>query len=278
MKCIMSVDVEDWFHILDLPSTPVMEEWNTLPSHVEKDFRTLLELFDQADVRVTCFFLGWIAERFPHLVTEAVSAGHEIASHGYSHNLVFRQSADEFEADVMQARTVLEDVSGQQILGYRAPGFSLTTATPWYYSRLAAAGYSYSSSLFPGSRSHGGIHDAELSPFRNDAGKTSIVEFPISIVKVCGQRICVFGGGYMRLSPYSLIRWGVRQVLNEHRPVVSYIHPREINPGHPRLPMSPIRRFKTYVNLSTTRRKLQRWLREFEFATFQEFLASHPVG
>ena len=152
---IFSVDVEDWFHILDVPSAPAISEWSALPSRVEKNFFRLLEIFSDHDVRVTCFFLAWIGERFPHLVREAAGRGHEIASHGYAHRLVYEQGREEFYDDVLHARLLLEDIAGTAVTGYRAPGFSTTEQTPWFFDALAEAGYQYDSSVFPAARGPG---------------------------------------------------------------------------------------------------------------------------
>ena len=271
---IFSVDVEDWFHILDVPSAPVLSEWAGLPSHVEKNFRRLLDIFSDCNVQVTCFFLGWVGERFPHLVKEAAARGHEIASHGYGHQLVFQQTRDQFHDDVRRARLLLEDISGTPVVGYRAPGFSTTADTPWFFEALVAAGYQYDSSVFPAARGHGGIRDGRREPHRMD--EVGIVEFPISVGDMMGKRVCFFGGGYLRLFPYWLIRKKAHEVLAEGRPVVFYIHPREIDPKHPRLPMSRKRTFKSYVNLDTTEWKVRQIFKNFPVSSFQNVIAQTP--
>ncbi len=273
--CIFSVDVEDWFHILDVPSVPAISEWSRLPSHVEKNFCKLLDIFSQHNVQVTCFFLGWIGERFPHLVKEAAARGHEIASHGYSHRLVYQQQRDEFYDDVRRARLLLEDIAAGPVIGYRAPGFSTTEQTPWFFDALSEAGYRYDSSVFPAPRSHGGMRGARRDPYRVGNGD-GIVELPISVADVMGKPMCFFGGGYLRLFPYWLIRKMAQQVLADGRPVVFYIHPREIDPAHPRLPMSRSRTFKTYVNLESTEGKVNRVLQDFPVTTFQNAINNYP--
>jgi polysaccharide deacetylase family protein (PEP-CTERM system associated) len=271
---IFSVDVEDWFHILDIPSAPALAEWDRLPSRVERNFTRLLDLFSEYNVQVTCFVLGWVGERFPHLVKEAVARGHEIASHGYGHRLVYQQSRDEFFADVLRARLLLEDVAGTPVAGYRAPGFSTTTDTPWFFEVLAEAGYQYDSSLFPARRGHGGIPEGRRDPYRVNGD--GILELPITVADFLGRGMCFFGGGYLRVFPYWLICKKAREVVAEGRPVVFYIHPREIDPGHPRLPMKSTRAFKSYVNLAGTEAKLRRVLRDFPVTTFQQVINSHP--
>src|SRR5271156_1369877 len=168
-RCIFSIDVEDWFHILDLPSTPPLSEWNRLPSHVEKNFLRLLDIVDERNVRVTCFFLGWVAERFPHLVREAKARGHEIASHGYSHGLIYQMTPKKFLDDASKAKRILEDVSGSPVLGYRSSGFSVTKETPWFFEKLMEAGYRYDSSVFPAPRGHGGMATSQYAPYRVSA-------------------------------------------------------------------------------------------------------------
>jgi len=276
LKSIMSVDVEDWFHILGLRSAPAPADWASLPSCVEKNFMDLLDLFEEHGASVTCFFLGWVAERFPHLVREAVARGHEIASHGNSHELVYRMSPDEFLYHAAESRKLLEDISGTGVRGYRSAGFSSTAATPWFFDKVSEAGYAYDSSVFPAAREHGGMRWENLGPQVIRSGSGDIVEFPISVARVMGKPICFFGGGYLRLFPWGVIRRMAKRVLSEGRPVIFYIHPREIDPCHPRLPMGPRRRFKSYVNLKTVRPKLERILGEFDLTTFEGFLETNP--
>jgi polysaccharide deacetylase family protein (PEP-CTERM system associated) len=272
MKSIFTVDVEDWFHILGLNSAPGLTEWDSLPSHVEADFLKLLDLFDSHNVSVTCFFLGWVAAKYPHLVREAAARGHEIASHGYSHELVYESGPDKFLEDARKSRSLLEDMSGEPVRGYRSAGFSSTEATPWFFEKLREAGYVYDSSVFPASREHGGMKTDDLGPHIVRTASGDIVEFPISIARVLGRPMCFFGGGYLRLFPLFVIERAAGKVTREGRPVIFYIHPREINPRHPRLPMSLRRRFKCYVNLKTVRPKLERILEKFDFTTFGDFM------
>ena len=277
MTNILSVDVEDWFHILELTSSPDVNEWNSLESRVKDNFYALLDEFEQADTQVTCFFLGWIADRFPEMVVEACKRGHEIASHGYSHRLVYTQTREEFARDIAKAKGLLEDISGQAVTGYRAPGFSIVQRTRWALDELVRAGYRYDSSIFPAARGHGGISDAEISPHTIATDSGTIREFPLSVAVVLGKRICCFGGGYLRLSPYGFIRYLSKRVNDENRPVIFYIHPREIDPHHPRLPMGWIRRFKSYVNLHSTMPKLKMLLREQELTSFEKWSAQHTA-
>jgi polysaccharide deacetylase family protein (PEP-CTERM system associated) len=241
----------------------------------------LLDVFASADVRVTCFFLGWVAQRYPHLVTEAAGRGHEIASHGYAHQLVFEMTSSEFRDDAIRARCILEDLIGRRVGGYRSPGFSGTERTEWFFERLVEGGYEYDSSVFPAARQHGGLVNACRAPHRIQTHAGSIFEFPISVANVCGRASCFFGGGYLRLFPYWTIRRMARRVIREGRPVIFYIHPREIDPGHPRLAMPLYRTFKSYVRLGTTEAKIRRIISEFPLVTFRDFLDRYdevPLG
>jgi polysaccharide deacetylase family protein (PEP-CTERM system associated) len=276
MSCILSIDVEDWFHILDLDSTPDLARWDDLPSRVERNFLRLLDLLDDKRASATCFFLGWIADRFPHLVREASRRGHEIASHGYSHTLVYRMTPEQFYQDARRSRELLEKIVGRPVAGYRASGFSVTEDTPWFFEKLDEAGYRYSSSVFPAARGHGGLRTDNLAPYAVPCDGASVTEVPITVQSVFGKRVCFFGGGYLRLFPYRVIKEMTHSVLAEGRPVVFYVHPREIDPDQPRLAMGPSRRFKSYVNLRTTEPKLRRLLDDFEFTTFERYLAEAP--
>ena len=222
---------------------------------------------------MTCFFLGWVAERYPHLVREAAVRGHEIASHGYAHRLVYQSSREEFLEDASRARRLLEALAGTAVLGYRSAGFSVTDKTRWFFEALVEAGYAYDSSVFPAARGHGGMSEARREPHHINTPAGPLMEFPITVSTLLGKPLCFFGGGYLRLFPSWLIRRAVRQVLAEGRPVVFYIHPREIDPSHPRVPMPLTRRFKSYVNLRITETKLRRILAEFPVTTFRDFMA-----
>lgn len=273
MKSIMSVDVEDWFHILEAASAPDISQWDSLPSSVERNFRTMLDLFSEKNVRVTCFFLGYVAEKYPQLVKEASGRGHEIASHGYAHRLIYTMTPQAFLDDARRSKEILEGIAGRSVGGYRAPGFSATAETPWFFDKLREAGYRYDSSVFPAPRQHGGLSTNKYSPHLI---ADRLMEFPITVADVLGKRFCFFGGGYLRLFPYPVVRHMCRKVLAENRPVVFYIHPREIDPGHPRLSLGLTRTFKSYVNLKTTEPKLRHILEEFQVTTFAEFITEYP--
>ena len=275
MKCMFSVDVEDWFHILGAASAPPISEWSSLPQGVRKNFMKILDILSRKQVRATCFFLGWVAEKYPDLVREAIGRGHEVASHGYGHRLVYEMTADQFAEDARRSKRAIEDIAGGPITGYRAPGFSATGATPWFYSKLIEAGYLYDSSVFPARREHGGLKTGNYAPYWITGNSGRLLEIPITVAEVLGQPVCFFGGGYLRLFPYAVVKRMALKVLKEGRPVVFYIHPRDIDPSQPRLPMGRWKRFKSYVNLGTTAGKVSRILDQLEFTTFEGFMSEN---
>ena len=271
MKCIFSIDVEDWFHILDLPTAPQPAQWDSQPSCVEKNFLRLLDILDEGNAKCTCFFLGWVARRFPELVREAQKRGHEIASHGDQHLLVYEAGPDRFLADATTSKKTIEDISGEAVRGYRASGFSVTEDSPWFFDKLVEAGYQYDSSVFPAVRGHGGMRNGHFAPYRTGAN-ASLLEFPISVEPVAGKAICFFGGGYLRFFPYGVVKTMTNRVLKQGRPAIFYVHPREIDPSHPRLEMNWKRRFKSYYNLQSTETKIRKLQRDFELTTFRSYI------
>ena len=273
MKNIFSIDIEDWFHILEVKGAPSISAWGKMESRIERNFMNLLDLLDDSGVQATCFFLGWIAERYPGLVKDACKRKHEIASHGYSHQLIYSQSRSDFFSDIDRAKKLLEDLSGCEVIGYRAPGFSITPETIWAFNELRSAGYRYDSSLFPARRGHGYFLEARLHPFR--IKNTELYEFPLTVARVLTQKICFFGGGYLRLFPYWLIRAMAEQVAREDRPVIYYVHPREIDCAQPRLPMNWKRKFKSYTNLGSTKPKLLQILAAESMVCFKDFLKEY---
>ncbi len=262
-----SCELEDWFHILDSDVAPRMEEWPGPPLRAEKSVHRLLELFEEYDVRATFFCLGWMAERIPQLVRQCQRAGHEIGSHGYGHVLAYRVGPRAFLEDIVRSKKILEDITGEEVIGFRSPGFCVREDNRWVFDVVLEAGYTYDASVFPARHGHGGLSYANPNPHTIQTQTGSLVEIPTSTVKFLGRRMCFFGGGYLRLSPLPLIRWGVGRLHRKGRPLIVYVHPREIDPDHPRLPLCLLRRFKCYVNLRSTMPKL-RWLCEhYTFTT-----------
>jgi len=269
-QCVLSIDVEDWFHILDLPSAPGPAEWDRLPSRVEQNFLRLLDMTAERGVRCTCFFLGWVAQRYPGLVTAAARHGHEIASHGWGHRLAYELTPDEFYDDAAESKDIIEQISGRRVLGYRSAGFSVSGRNSWVFDELLRAGYVYDSSVFPAQHGHGGWQNGHDSPYLMHRPGGTLLEFPMTTEKVFGRPFCFFGGGYLRLFPLTVIQRMTARVLRQGRPAIFYVHPREIDPAQPRLAMNRWRHFKSYVNLGTTEMKLRELLATLNFTTLAE--------
>ena len=270
---IFSIDVEDWFNLSGTGAEPPPSDWDRLESRLEQNFHGLLELLAEGGSTATCFVVGYFGKRFPHLIREAVAAGHEIASHGYFHRLIYEMSPAEFYEDALATRKLLEDVSGRPVRGFRAPAFSVTERTPWFFGKLVEAGYRYDSSVFPAPHQTGGLAGGKFAPYTVPTAAGPLEEFPITAVRVLGKPMCFFGGGYLRLFPYQVIRAMGHRAQSEGRPIIFYVHPREIDPDQPRMPLSRRRSFTCYVNLQTTRPKIKHILRDFAVTSFDQYLS-----
>jgi polysaccharide deacetylase family protein (PEP-CTERM system associated) len=259
----MTVDVEDWFQVQAFAGIIARDAWETLPRRVEANTETFLQMFADAGVKATFFTLGWVADRHPGLVRRIVDEGHELASHGYWHQLADSQTQDVFREDVGHARRVLEDVGGVSVRGYRAPTFSINTRNPWAFDVLADEGYTYSSSLFPIKHDLYGMPDAPRFAHRVGGGR--LTEIPMTTVRAGGRNLPCSGGGYFRLFPYGLFRAGLRRFNRQDGASgVFYTHPWEIDPGQPRVSVAPMMsKFRHYVNLSRTKARIERLLRDF---------------
>jgi polysaccharide deacetylase family protein (PEP-CTERM system associated) len=271
-----SCELEDWFHILGSDRVPDIADWPELPLRAEASVERLLQLFEETGVRATFFCLGWMAQRMPHLVRKCQRAGHEIGSHGYGHVLAYDVGREAFRKDVVRAKAILEDITGSEVVGFRVAGFSVTSENRWVFDVVAEAGHTYDASVFPTGHAHGGLRSAQAEPHVVETRSGSLVEIPVSTVTAVGRRVCLFGGGYLRITPLPLLRWGVEKLRREGRPLVVYIHPREIDPDHPQLRLRPWRRFKCYANLRSTMPKL-RWLCEHHAFTTMQVLATEVV-
>jgi len=271
----LTIDVEDWFHILDSPAVPGFERWPFLESRIERNLEELLDVLDSFSVKVTFFWLGWLAERYKDLVRICHDAGHEIASHGYAHVLAYEVGPRIFKEDITLSKNILENIIGDQVRGFRAAGFGITEKAPWAFNVIKQAGYQYDSSVFPASRGHGGIADAPLTPYFIETQKGHLLEIPMSIVEIFGRRTSLFGGGYLRLANKLMIKWGINKLQAAGRPLIVYLHPREIDPTQPHLPLSLIRQFKCYVNLNTTLPKLKWLCKNYTMFTMLEMVENY---
>jgi polysaccharide deacetylase family protein (PEP-CTERM system associated) len=266
-----TVDVEDYFQVENFASEIDRESWDRYPSRVLANTRRILDLLDRHQVRATFFILTWNAERHPELVREIARGGHEIASHGYSHRLVYEQEPAEFAADVARARAELERLSEGSVLGYRAPSYSITAQSRWAFTHLKAAGYRYDSSIYPIHRRRYGIPGAPRFPHRLAEG---LVEFPMTTLRVGGMNLPAASGGYLRILPLAVSIAAVLQLNRSGHPAVVNVHPWELDPEQPRLRGGTFGGFTHYANLARTADRLAALLTRFRFGTMREALES----
>ena len=267
----LSVDVEDWFQVGSFENVIERADWDGIATRVESNVDAILDLFAEAGAKATFFTLGWVAERHPALMRRIADAGHEIASHGYDHARVFTFDRTQFASDIRKARKILEDTSGQKVIGYRAPSFSIDARTPWAFEELAEQGYTYSSSVAPVAHDHYGWPEAPRFAFRPLAG-SDLLELPVTTAMLGGRRVAAGGGGFFRVLPYSFSRWAIRQVNEqEQRPAIFYFHPWEIDPDQPRVPNAPIRsKLRHYTGLEQMAGKLRRLVADFNWGRMDE--------
>jgi polysaccharide deacetylase family protein (PEP-CTERM system associated) len=288
----LTIDVEDYFQVSAFAPHIARADWNTLECRVERNVDRILGLLDkhgtkatfftlgwlaERQVQATFFTLGWIAQRYPHVVRQIVAGGHELASHGYGHERASDQSESAFFADVQLAKLLLEDLSGVEVKGYRAPSFSIGSGNQWAFDCLERAGYRYSSSIYPIKHDHYGMPDSPRFAYRVGAG---LLEIPVTTVRKFKRNLPSSGGGYFRLLPYSVSRWLLRQVnQQDHEPAIFYFHPWEIDVGQPRIAgINAKTRFRHYVNIPRTEGRLQNLLRDFRWGRMDHIFLHPGVG
>jgi polysaccharide deacetylase family protein (PEP-CTERM system associated) len=278
VKNALSFDVEDYFQVAALATAVDRRTWDSQPSRVAANMESLLGILAERGVRATFFVLGWIAERHPRIVRDIVAAGHEVACHGYSHELIYRQAPDVFREETSRARAILEDQSQTRILGYRAATWSITRKSLWALDILAEQGFEYDSSIFPVRHDFYGVPNAAREPHRLalPSGGT-LLEFPPSTVRLGALNLPVAGGGYFRLLPLGVTRWAISRVNREGLPFLFYLHPWEIDPGQPRLKVGLKSRFRHYSRIASCERKLRALLAEFSMGPVYDVLQSSKL-
>ncbi|HUN72279.1 MAG TPA: XrtA system polysaccharide deacetylase [Steroidobacteraceae bacterium] len=270
-----TVDVEDYFQVAALASAVSRDSWPTREYRVVANTERLLEILGERGVQGTFFVLGWVAERSPDLVRRIAAAGHEVACHGYSHELIYRQPREVFREETARAKGLLEDALGGPVLGYRAASFSIVRDSLWALDDLIDLGFRYDSSIFAIRHDRYGIPDASPLPGKVTAPSgRSILEFPMAPANFFGLKIPVTGGGYFRIFPYRLTLAGLRRINAAGRPFAFYLHPWEIDPGQPRISVGTISRFRHYTNLAQCQERLRRLLKAFSFSTMGRILAA----
>lgn len=266
-----TVDVEDWFHILESDATPDVEAWSGMESRVERSTTLLLDMLDRHGCKGTFFVLGWIAEKHPQLLVEIARRGHELGSHSHVHSLVSQLSPDAFARDLNQSLEAIHKASGETATCFRAPGFSIGHEQTWAFDILADHGITLDSSLFLADRAHGGFPLNRSRPFEivlRDGRR--VMEAPVVPLRLPRVSLPWTGGGYLRLLPQAALLQLFAHAERCERPVVTYVHPREVDPAQPRMALPPARRFKYYVGLDTVEAKLEAIFTRYRFTTLGE--------
>ena len=275
---IMTVDIEEWFHILEVEGRHSREDWGGLEERVVRNTQRLLELLAETGTTATFFVVGWVAWKHPQLVRQIADAGHEIASHSFWHEVIHRHTRDSLAADLERSKKLLEDLTGQAVMGFRAAGGSITPETAWAFDVIIEQGFTYDASLCPGRSSHGGFPSPFHGPHRVRSIAGELAEVPFSTFGLGRRRFSYAGGGYLRLFPY----WATRAVIGfenrRHRPATVYVHPREIDVQQPRMSLPWKRRFKYYVGLNTAENKIRSLLRDHQFVTAAAWLSENEAA
>ncbi len=264
----LTIDFEDWYQGLEIPHT----QWDGFETRIESEGQKLLETFAQAGVRATFFVLGHVAEKHPQIVKEIAAAGHEVGTHGFAHEFIYRMKPKEFREQMRRSVQTLAEITSSQVFGHRAAFFSITRQSLWALDILGELGIRYDSSIFPVLNYRYGIEDAPRWPYEIQAGGRTLTEFPVSTVRLLRRNIPVAGGAYFRIYPYALTRSAFRSINRQGHPFTFYLHPWELDAGHPRIALPKRVALTHYFNLRATERKLQRLLNDFAFAPMKEVL------
>lgn len=273
----MTIDVEDYFQVSAFANSISRESWPGRECRVEANMDLILGILAEQDIKATFFTLGWLAERYPAMVRQIVDGGHELASHGYSHLRASDQSKSEFMEDISRSKALLEDIGGQQVLGYRAPSFSIGPKNMWALDSLHEAGYRYSSSIYPVAHDHYGMPDAPRFAYYPN-GEGGLLEVPITTVRLMDKNLPAGGGGYFRFFPYAVSRWFINRVNQQDRqPGIFYFHPWELDPGQPRQhDISMKTRFRHYVNLGRMESRIKALTRDFQWDRMDRIFLGQP--
>jgi polysaccharide deacetylase family protein (PEP-CTERM system associated) len=265
---ILTFDIEEWFHLLDNESTKNENQWNNFPSRIHSNMDLIFKILDKSNTKASFFVLGWIADKYPEIVREIKDRGYEIGSHTHFHQLSYNQSKNEFFQDVDRSIKTLEDITGDKVKMFRAPGFSITEKNLWAFEILFELGIEIDSSVFPAGRAHGGMPNYSMaSPSIIKYNGVEIKEFPINTKKIYSKSLIFSGGGYFRLLPYNLIK----QFSKNSEYIMSYFHPRDFDYNQPLInDLSFNRKFKSYVGLKNSEKKLRNWLSDFNFSDIKE--------
>lgn len=267
---VLTIDVEEYFHVSAFEAIISPQDWPQHESRIEETTNRLLERLSFTGAKATFFVLGWVAERHPDLIRAIRGLGHEVASHGYAHQVLTALTPAQFRADIRRAKDILEDILGEPVLGYRAPSFTIMEDTVWALRTLVEEGYVYDSSIFPVWHDRYGLHGANPYCHRLMTAAGAIWEVPPSTLPIRNMRLPVAGGGYFRLWPYRLLRRWLKKIESSGHPLVVYLHPWEIDPDQPRVHASWLSRRRHYLNLHKTEGRLMQLLQDFRFGSIVE--------
>ena len=271
--CAMTVDVEDYFHVAAFENTINPEDWSQYETRVENNTQALLDLFQRKQLTATFFVLGWVAERYPELIKSISNAGHEIASHGYSHQIIYKQNQETFKQEAIRSKKLLEDIIQKPVTGYRAASYSITPKSLWALDILADAGYEWDSSIFPIHHDKYGIPNSPTSPYFIETMNGKLIkELPLTTAKYMGIKFPAAGGGYFRLFPYWLSR-KLLEKASQQSPAIFYLHPWEVDPEQPRVAdASLLSKFRHYNNLNKCMQRLEELTDDFNFTFVSDAL------
>ena len=274
----LTIDVEDYFQVAALAEAVRYDDWDSMEYRVEANTDRILALFEEADVKATFFTLGWVAERSPKLVKRIADAGHEVASHGYSHQLIYNQTPDVFREETRRSKAILEEILGRAVTGYRAASYSITNQSRWALDILAEEGFIWDSSSFPVRHDRYGMPGTPRWPHRLTTDKGyELAEFPLSTLKLPGYTLPIAGGGYFRLFPYWFSKWGLSRINRQGKPFVFYLHPWEVDPKQPRLDVKWFSRFRHYNNLEVCEARLEKLIGHFSFVPMGDVLRNQGL-
>lgn len=266
----MTVDVEDYFQVSAFEKAVDKGQWDSMECRVETNVYRILSLFGEYNIKATFFILGWVAQRYPRMIERIVEQGHEIASHGWDHVRVTELTPEEFGADIIRTKMLLEDISGREVKGYRAPSYSIGHGNLWAHDILADTGHVYSSSIVPVKHDLYGMPDAPRFAFK--VASERLWEIPVTTIPVKGRNVNCGGGGWFRLFPYAFSRWALDKVNNdENQSGIFYFHPWEIDPDQPRVKGAGFKsRFRHYLNLKQMEPRLEQLLRDFSWGAMED--------
>ena len=268
----LTIDLEEWFCSSNFEDVIHREQWSQMESRVEIPTQQLLNILKQHDVKATFFVLGWVAERHPKLIKNIADAGHEIACHGYFHQLVYNLSPQAFKTDLKKSLEIIKDITGVTCQGYRAPSFSLRRDMTWAWKILTDFNITYDSSIFPVVHDRYGDPDAPCYPFIIHSDNADIIEFPMSTIRIANKNLPVAGGGYFRLYPIAITQWAIKRINTEGKSATVYLHPWEIDPSQPKPNVSLLNLTRHRIGMNSVLYKLDVILKQFKFGSIQQLI------